>query len=232
MKTSSKLLIALAICLVAAMFIAAISIRHQYDSIDKNDLYTRWKKQPLSPFRVLQVSGPSAARLQVEPGKTARMLADTLNDQSHVVYTTRVLHDTLFLHIEAINDWPLDPNDLDDGAYYPQLIVQTPTLMAVQVQNANCQIVDVQSESLVIRQLGEAGKVRLANLHVGQLTASLQAHNQLTIAAPANDIANATITVSDSARLFQYVDFRRGMTLTASPAATLRLTGKALRQVR
>ncbi len=99
MKTSFKLLIALALGLIVTMFVAAFSIRKQYDALDKTDVYARWQKKLLPTFRAVQITGPSSAMVQIEPGNTTQLLADTLNKWRQVAYTYRVERDTLFLSI-------------------------------------------------------------------------------------------------------------------------------------
>ena len=78
MKTSLKLLIGLALTLLIAMFGAAISLRNQYDKLDKSDKYASWQKKSLPAFRAVHITGPSAALVQIEPGSTPRLLSDSL----------------------------------------------------------------------------------------------------------------------------------------------------------
>lgn len=232
MKTSIKLLIILALGLLVALFGAAISIRQQFDSIDKNDPYARWQKKSLPTFSAIQITGPSALMVQIEPGNTTRLLADTLNKWRQVAYTYHVDRDTLFLTIAPAAGWLLRPEDTDDEWRNPQLIVQAPALTAVSATNAVCQISDLQGNLLTLTQGGKAGRMTLEHLNYNQLNASLSSQCQLTIRSFNNRISRANITVRDSARLFQYSDFTNGFTLQADSTAMLRLTGKALRQMR
>ena len=232
MKTSFKLLISLALGLIVAMFGAAISIRQQYDSIDKSDPYARWQKQVIPSFRVVQVIGPSAAIVQIEPGNTTRILADSVNEWRALQYTQRVAHDTLFLAIKPKIGGQLPLEDDDDQWSNAQLIVQTSMLLAVITHDANCRVSDFLGNVLTLTQNGKAGRITLEHLDYKQLNASLSGKNQLTIRPEQNRLGHANITVRDSARLYQYSDFTSGFTLQADSTTMLRLTGKALRQMR
>ncbi|MBO0948036.1 hypothetical protein [Fibrella forsythiae] len=231
MKTSIKLLIGLALSLVIAMFGAAVSIHHQFDSIDQSDTYSRWQKKQLPLFHAVQITGPSAAIVQIEPGNTTRLLIDSLGQYKKPTYTYQVERDTLFLQINPAEGWFFRVDDEDDEWRNPQLVVQVPTLRAVSTVNANCQIHNFKGDVLTLTQGGKGGSTSLDHLTYDQLNASLSEHNQLTFPKFNNGISKAAITLGDSSRLFQYSDFKQGLTLTASPTAKLRLTGKALQQV-
>ncbi|RYF65283.1 MAG: hypothetical protein EOO39_25130 [Cytophagaceae bacterium] len=230
MKTSIKLLIGLALSLVIAMFGAAVSIRHQFDSIDKSDPYSRWQKKELPLFHSVQITGPSAATVQVEPGKTTRLLFDSLANWKKPTYTYKVERDTLFLQLNPAEGWLFRADDEDDEWHNPQLVVQMPSLQAVSTVNANCQIHEFKGDVLTINQEGKGGSTLVEQVKLNQLTASLSGRNQLVLYGINNNIQKGTITARDSSRLFQYTDFKQGLMLTASPTAKLRLTGKALQQ--
>ena len=233
MKTSVKLLLALALTLIVGMFGAAMSIRHQYDSLDKLDPYARWQKRPLPAFSVVHLSGPSSAMVQVEPGKTSRLLVDSaLNHSGSDGFTYHVERDTLFMQMAPVKDWYFRPEDEDDYWHGVQYVVQTPSLKAISTVNAYCQLCDVITPTLTLQQRGSGGRLTLNHVQTKQLTASLSGKNQLTFQEFNNQIDRASITVRDSARLHQYSDFTKGFTLQADSTAQLRLTGKALRQVR
>ncbi|MEZ0483686.1 hypothetical protein [Fibrella aquatica] len=232
MKTSIKLLIGLALFLVVTMFGAAVSIRHQFDSIDKSDKYARWQKKPLPAFQNVHISGPSAAIVQIEPGKTPRLLADSLGEWKRPTYTYKVERDTLFLKVNPVDGWSFRVEDEDDEWHSPQLVVQLPTLQAVSTVNALCQIHEFEGDALTVNQSGKGGITLIEHVRYNQLTASLTGRNQLVLYGINNNIQKGTITARDSSRLFQYTDFKQGLILTADPTAKLRLTGKALQQVK
>ena len=233
MKTSTRLLIALALTLLIAMFGAAISMRRQYDSFDKSDPYARWQKKPLPPFSVISITGPSSAMVQVEPGKTCRLLVDSsLNHSGKDGYTYRVERDTLFMVMKPVDRWDFRPDDDDDNWHGVQYVVQTPALKALSTMNTYCQLCDVITPALTLQQRGTGGRLTLNHVQTRQLIASLSGKNQLTFQEFNNQIDRADITVRDSARLHQYSDFTNGFTLQADSTAQLRLTGKALRQVK
>lgn len=232
MKTSIKLLIGLALTLIVVMFGAAVTLRSQYDKLDKTDKYARWQKKPLPAFQAVAITGPSAAIVQIEPGATTRLLADTLGRWKKPTYTYRVERDTLFLQLNPVDGWNLDVHDEDDEWHSPQIVVQLPALTAVSTTNVLCQIHDFNGAILRVNLAGKGGRTAFEHLKYNQLTATMLGHNQLTLYGINNTIAQATISARDSSRLFQYTDFTQGLTITADPAATLRLTGKALQQVK
>ncbi len=231
MKTSIKLLIGLALGLVASMFGAAISIRQQFDKMDKSDVYSRWQQKQLPPFQAVHITGPSAAIVQIEPGTATRLLADSLNDRKKTTYTYKVERDTLFLHLNPMEDWDFNVRDESHDWYLPQIVVQSPTLTSVSTTDANCQIHYIKGDVLTLSQRGRGGSVAIENMQLRQLAASLSARSQLTLYGINNKIKQGVITVRDSARLFQYTDFTQGLTIKADPTAQLQLTGKALQQI-
>lgn len=173
MKTSTKLLISLFLSFVTAMFVAAISLRHQYDSFDKNDPYARWHGQAMPSFRAVQINGPSSALVQIEPGKTTRILTDTLNEWRKTAYTARVKHDTLFVQLKPTKG-KLQRDAMTDDWRNPELIIQMPALMAVTTTNANCRIAAFTGDALTLQQLGKEGNLSL-------IQATVQATNRLII---------------------------------------------------
>jgi hypothetical protein len=234
MKLSLKLLIALALTLIVGMFGAAISVRHQYDSFDKSDPYARWQRRAVPSFRAVLLTGPSSTVVQIEPGNTTRILADTANGWREMNYTQRVEHDTLFLTIKPKKGWELRPDDDDDNDQWvnAQVVVQTPKFLVLVNRDANCRVSDFQGNVLTLTQDGKAGRITLEHLDYRQLNASLSGNNLLTIRPEQNRFDRGNITVRDSARLYQYRDFTSGFRLQADSTATLRLTGKAVRQMR
>ena len=231
MKTSLKLLIGLVLCLIIAMFGAAISLRNQYDKLDKSDRYASWQKKSLPAFRAVKITGPSAAIVLIEPGASPRLLCDSLAQPKNTTYTSRVESDTLFLQVAPIAGWNFRIEDEDDEWHSPQIVVQVPTLTAVSTVNALCQIHNFKGENLTLKQNGKGGKILLEHLKMNQLTASLSGQNQLVLYGINNRIDRANITARNSARVFQYTDFQEGLTLTADSTVKLRLTGKALQQI-
>ncbi|HEX9958969.1 MAG TPA: hypothetical protein VGA96_16995 [Fibrella sp.] len=231
MKTSIKLLLGLALCLVIAMFGAAISLRSQYDKLDKSDKYARWQKKPLPAFQAVQITGPSSVLVQIEPGATTRLLADSLGQWTKPPYTYKVERDTLYIQLNAADGEELDIKDEDDKWHRSEIVVQLPSLVAVSTSGARCQIRDFRGDVLSMQQGGKGGNTSLQNLTYNQLNASLSGHNQLTLYGTSNNINKAAITARDSSRLFQYTDFKQSLTLTADPTAKIRLTGKAVQQI-
>ena len=231
MKTSLKLLIGLALTLLVTMFGAAISLRNQYDKLDKSDKYASWQKKPLPAFRAVKITGPSAALVQIEPGARPRLLADSLSILKTTTYTYRVERDTLFLQLAPLEGRNFRVEDEDDERHNPQIVVQVPTLTAVSTVNALCQIHDFKGDILTLKQGGNGGKILIEHLRMNQLTALLSAKNQLVLYGINNRIDRANITARDTARVFQYTNFREGLTLTTDSTVELRLTGKALQQV-
>lgn len=231
MKTSIKLLLGLALFLVVAMFGAAISLRHQYDSFDKKDRYARWQKKPLPAFHAVQLTGPSASIVQIEPGPTTRLLTDSLRDWKKTSYTYRVERDTLFLQLKPIEGWKFNVYAKSDDWQEPQIVVQLPRLLSVSTANALCQLHDFRGNVLTLRQGGNGGTIVLNRMTYNQLNAALSMANQLTLKKSTNTIGKAAISLRDSSRLFQYGDFQQGLTLIADSTAQVRLTGKALQQL-
>jgi hypothetical protein len=233
MKTSLKLLIGTLLLLIVAMFGAAISVRKQYDSLDKTDRYARWKKEALPPFRVVQLVGPSAAVVQIEAAGANRLLHDPLNSSdTKPIYTAKVERDTLFLKINPVEGWQFRPDDEDDDIHGTQIVVQCNALRAIETIDAHCQLDNYTiGDSLTIRQRGKGGRMVLDYVKFKQLTASLSGKSQLTTSRLNTKIGQATISLADSARLHQYSDFPSGLSLSASPTASLRLTGRAVQQL-
>ncbi|XWW45153.1 hypothetical protein JYG30_20830 [Fibrella sp. USSR17] len=232
MKTSIKLLLGLALALIVSMFGAAISLRSQYDKIDKSDSYARWQKKPLPTFHSVHISGPSAAVVQIEPGSTTRLLADSVNGLRRASFTFRVERDTLFLNLDQTGGWLFRVDDEDAEWHSPQLVVQLPKLESVTTSNANSQIHGFNGDKLTLKQQERGGITLIEQVRFAQFSASLSGRSQLVLNQINNQFKQGRISVRDSARLFQYTDFKEGLTLEASPTATLRLTGKALQQSR
>jgi hypothetical protein len=232
MKTSVKLLLGTLLLVVAAMFGAAISLRKQYDAIDKTDPYARWKKIPLGTFRAVSINAQSPMLVQVERGDVPQLLEDSQNRWQEAAYTYKVERDTLFLTLNAAKDWYLNPEDTNDDIETARLVVQMPMLQAVSTLNANCQILDHTGTSLSIEQRGRGGRTLLEHVRYEQLTARLTGLNQLTVRAMNNKITNAAITLADSARLHQYSNIAGTFSVDAAPGTSVRLTGQTLTKVK
>ncbi|MEZ0540089.1 hypothetical protein [Fibrella arboris] len=231
MKTSIKLLLGLGLALLIAMFGAAVSIQHQYDSIDKSDKYSRWQKKPLLPFHAVSISGPSAAVVLIEPGNTTRLLVDSLGLWRKPMYTYKVDRDTLFLHLSPMEGWTFNDYVTNGDWNDPQLVVQLPKLVAVSTTNSLCQIAGFKGDVLALQQTIK-GNMLVKQLTYNQLHAALSGRNRLLVYGVKNKIGKAIISVRDSSQFSHDADFLQGLTLTADPTAKLRLTGKALQQVK
>jgi len=230
MTTSVKLLLGLALCLLVAMFGAATSIRQQFDSIDKSDKYARWQKKPLPPFHSVQIAGPSAAVVQIEPGKTTRLLADSVQTWKRATYAIRVERDTLFLDVNPVAGWPFDEYVNSEEWNDPQFVVQLPQLVSVSTRNAICQVQDFTGTVLTLQQRIR-GNILVKHLTYNQLHASISGRNHLEIYGKRNRIGKGVITARDSSYFKQETNFLDGLTLSVDPSVKLELTGKALQQV-
>ncbi|MEZ0610321.1 hypothetical protein ACAW74_17530 [Fibrella sp. WM1] len=232
MKTSSKLLLGLLLGLIIASFGAAISLRQQYDALDKSDKYGRWKKVALPPFRAIKISGPSGRSVDIERAATTRLLVDTLNVDTELGagYVAKVVNDTLLLTLTS--DTHQRPSTDYEADYRPTIRVQCPALTSVTTIDASAQVGDFSGATLTLAQLGKTGDISLKKVQFQQLTASLAGKNHLTITKDGNRIGQAAIMLRDSSHLYQHSDFSQGFTLDAAPGTLVQLTGKAMGQVR
>ncbi|CCH01596.1 hypothetical protein FAES_3589 [Fibrella aestuarina BUZ 2] len=232
MKTSSKLLLGLLLGLVVATFGATISLRRQYDALDKSDKYGRWKKVPLAAFRAIKISGPFERSVEIERAATTRLLVDTLSvgTDTKAGYVANVVNDTLLLTLKP--EPQRRPSTDYEGAYRPAIRVQCPALTSLTTIDASAQLSDFAGATLTLTQLGKTGDLSLKKVQFQQLTALLAGKNHLTIAKDGNRIEQAAITLRDSSSLHQYNEFSKGFTLDAAPGTSLQLTGKAMAQVR
>lgn len=236
MKTSSKLLLGLLLGLVVASFGTTLSLRQQYDALDKSDKYGRWKKVSLSAFRAIKISGPYERSVEIERAATTRLLVDTLSvgTDTKAGYVARVVNDTLLLtlSIDLGERLATDFKREDYQDFRPAIRVQCPALTSVTTVDASANVANFSGATLTLTQLGKQGGISLKGMRFQQLTALLVGSNHLTINKDSTRIGQAAITLRDSSSLHQYSDFSKGFTLDAAPGTLLQLTGKAMAQVR
>lgn len=230
MTLSSKLLLGLLLGLIVAMFGATISLRRQYDALDKSDKYGRWKKIELPSFRAIKISGASTGpNVEIERAATSRLLVDTLNAGTKKAgYVARVVNDTLLLMLAP--DRSDRPTTNYEAKFKPRIRVQCPVLTSLNTTEASAVVDGFTGESLTLGQRGNRSEVNLKRVRFQQLTASLAGRSQLTITKEGNQIETAAITLRDSSRLHQHTDFGKSFTLDAAPGTLLLLTGKAMAQ--
>lgn len=163
MKLSTIILFAMLVLFVTSLFATNIMFKHQYDRLDKADLYWNYNKILERPFKHLKIDGGNITRIAFEQGKTSSVrVLDYWGGYQKDSIKAYVNGDTL--HIKFLNKYD---NLIEKSWMENKTLVRltAPELLTVEGVNTNLSMEKMQQKSFYVNLSGKSRLEVESNIH-------------------------------------------------------------------
>jgi hypothetical protein len=228
MKKSNILIL----CLIAFSFLAMIgsglSLKSQFNKIDRKDPFSGFKKTSLKSFRYVRLSGNYFGATQIEPGDQPQIKVITGNtSEGEPRVTWKISNDTLIVSYkhEDAHKLPYSPNLL---SMTPNVLIITPRLSSLTSHGIIARIKGWTADSLSIQQKGFG--IILQDNNFKSLSTNLSSGAHLEIEGK-NHFIHSVITLKDSSSMSTTKDVFQSLRVKADSTAQIALPGSLLRKM-
>ncbi|TSD65848.1 hypothetical protein FFF34_000155 [Inquilinus sp. KBS0705] len=155
LKLSTIILISVLVLAVIGVFASNLVLKHQYDGIDKSDIYWNYNKILQQPYKHLKIDGGNITNIIFEQSKnpSVRVLNYWREYKKDVTFKAYVSNDTL--HITFPNTYP---NEGEKQWMQRTVLVRlfAPQLLSINGNNTNFEIEKMQQKSISINLRGKS----------------------------------------------------------------------------
>ncbi|MCE7040948.1 hypothetical protein [Dyadobacter sp. CY312] len=227
MKKSNILIV----CLIAFSFIAMIgsglSLKTQFDKIDRNDPYAGFEKTKLKDFKYVKLSGNYYGLTRITYGSEPEIkVLDMKNTDNSPIVSWKMSGDTLMV------DYKLKGQKAEFGEYSygssPNVYIMVSKLSGVNSNGITTAIQGVKADSFLLEQKGFG--VTLKDNDIKQLSTTIHSGANLTIEAK-NKLDQTTLYVKDSSSVRIDQDVFHSFRLKADPSVQINLPGSLIKKM-
>src|SRR5579871_166565 len=154
MKWSTRILIALLIVTIAALFASNIVLEKEYDKLDKNDTYWTYGKVSEQHFKYVKIEGGNVTNIAFEqsPNCSVRVLHDWQRVRPNPIETT-VKNDTLYIKFVYS---PADEGEKNWMHWLTLVRVFAPELSYVEGFNTNFFMNKMKQKNIAVNMSGKS----------------------------------------------------------------------------
>lgn len=160
MKRSNKVLVLLAIILLAGVFATDHSLAVNYKKIDLNDPYKNFSDVPVKPFKQIHITGGNSYFIRIREGKEFNI--KLLNSRASFFKMSQH-SDTLNIRFGVANRSPGQPFEPVLG-----IIITTPSVSYFELAGVHTEIENFKQDSIVIKH-HNSSITRIKNLQTNFL---------------------------------------------------------------
>jgi len=228
MKKSNILII----CLIAFTFIAMIgsglSLKTQFDKIDRKDPFSGFKKTSLGSFKFIRLSGNYFGVTQIMQADQSEIKIITGNtSEGEPMVTWKISNDTLIVSYkhQNTNKLPYNQNLL---TLNPNVLIAAPKLTSIKSDGIITRIKGWKADSLSIQQKGFG--VIFNDNQIKRLSTDLLSGAHLEIEGK-NEITHSEITLQDSSSMSTSKDIFESFRVKADGNSRITVPGSLLRKM-
>ncbi|HEV7380728.1 MAG TPA: hypothetical protein VGN64_13100 [Dyadobacter sp.] len=227
MKKSNILII----CLIAFSFIAMIgsglTLKSQFDKIDRKDPYYLFDKTTLGDFKYIRLSGNYHGTTKIMHGTEPKiMVAVIKNDDKTPIVTWKMSRDTLVINYKMTgNVAGFEEHQYDQ---LPNVYVVAPHLSGVFSQGITTFIENIKADSFALEQKGFG--VILKDNNFKKLTSTVISGANLTIVKK-NNLEQTKLRVTDSSSVHIESDTFRSFQLTTDDSVQLNFPASLFKKI-
>ncbi len=157
MKLSTTILLVTFSLLVFGLFATNIALKHEYEKIDKSDLYWTYGSILEQPFKHLKIQGGNYTHIVFEPGKrsSVRVFKNWEGYENKTVQAS-VKNDTLYINFPEAPT----PSEKRYMGYITPVRIFSPELLSVAATNTNFEMIKMKQHEITLRVAGKS-KVEL-----------------------------------------------------------------------
>jgi hypothetical protein len=227
MKTSNKLLLGLFILVLFSALAANIPMKRAFETMDRNDPYYGYRRDTLTAFKYVKLTGNGFTLVQIQPGSQFEMRSMHFERNPVMGHLRKeVRGDTLFVVMKKEKDsetYPWSPNPMEEK---PAVYIMAPTLSGVSTEGLFTKITGWRSKTLAIAQAGKI--LLLADNHLDSLSIAAYWGSSVEIEAT-NGLDSATLLVRDSSRVSIQKNVFKTFRMQVDSNAHVSLPGSMLR---
>jgi hypothetical protein len=228
MKKSNILII----CLIALSFLAMVgsglSLKSQFDKIDRKDPFSGFKKNSLENFKHIRLSGNYFGVTQIEPGAQSQIKLITGNTaEGEPRVTWKISGDTLIVNYKHDNVRKLHYSQ-NMLFQQPNVLIVSPKLTSITSDGIATRIQGWKADSLSIQQKGFG--IILNDNNIKMLSTNLYSGAHLEI-DPKNAFTHSKITLEDSSSISSPKDIFQALRMKADSSSKISIPGSLLRKM-
>lgn len=154
MKLTSKILLLLGVVMIAALLSSNMILKHEYDSIDKSDIYWTYDKVLEQPFKYLNITGGNSTNIFYEPAAkpSVRLLHEWVKYHGGKL-EARVINDTLFINFDYKSSPGYETFWLKSAV---PVRIFSPELLLVTGNNTNFEMQKLRQKSITVNISGKS----------------------------------------------------------------------------
>lgn len=154
MKLTSRILISIAIIMIAGLVSSNMLLKKQYDALDKEDIYWTYNKVLQQPFKYLNITGGNGTNIYYEQSDkpSVRLLQEWVA-YHHGEVKASVRNDTLYLNFDFLPSNLFEKFWLEDAA---PVRIFSPELLSVTGNNTHFEMQKLKQKSIVINMSGKS----------------------------------------------------------------------------
>ncbi len=221
MKTSNILLIGLLVVMLLFGMGSNLVLKTEFEKINKNDMFSGYRKEPLKPFSYISIGGKAFGYAQIQPGENFE-IRTTANPR---ILDWKIVKDTLKINYKKDwNDEGFSPPNPFWGA--PIIYILAPEISMIKSNDVRTKVSGWNSMDMVVRQKGE--RMLMINNKITNLSVQIESNGYLEI-DQTNQIANAKVVVKDSSN-FVTDNVFKSFSMQVDSAAHVNLPGNLLKK--
>ena len=221
MKTSNILLIGLLVVTLLFGMGSNLVLKGEFEKINKNDLYSGYRKESLKPFKYVTLGGKPFGYAQIQPGQNFEIRTKA----NPKILDWKIEKDTLKLNYKK--DWKDDGYSPPDPFWGPPVIyILAPEISMIESNNVRTKVSGWDNQDLVVRQKGE--RMRMINNKIANLSVQINSQGHVEIDQK-NDIGTANVFVKDSSN-FSTENVFKSFNIQVDSAARVSLPGNLLKK--
>jgi hypothetical protein len=154
MKLSTAILISMMVLLVGSLFATNIMFKHQYDNLDRSDIYWNYNKILQKPFKHLKIEGGNVTNIVFEQGKNSSVrVLDYWGGYQKDSVKAYTRGDTL--HLKFLNKYD---NNLSKSWMENNVLIRlaAPQLLSIEGSDTNVKIDQFRGRSLTVNLSGKS----------------------------------------------------------------------------
>jgi len=154
MKWSTRILYILLVILVAGLFVSNVTLKKEFQRIDKNDTFWNYGKISQEHFKYIKIEGGNITNIAFEqsPNCSVRILHDWQRVRPNPI-ETRVSNDTLYLKFTYV---PGDEGEKNWMRWLTLVRVFSPELASVEGNNTNFSMFKLRQKNINVSMSGKS----------------------------------------------------------------------------
>ena len=226
MKTSNLLLLGLLLLLFIAMIGVDLSLKKEFERIDRNDPYYGYSRDSLKPFKYVKLSGSNFTLTQIQPGKQFEIRKSDFEEYTkNSKIEWEVISDTLYVNFIKSKEYNPSFNIYQELNQGVGIYILAPKLSGINSAEIVCKVNKWPSGDFNVIQSGSG--MHLLNNSFDHLDIVSRKRGYVAI-LDGNRLGNTKVQVRDTSSFRADKDVFKSFQMQADSMTSVTLPGSLL----